>query len=478
MPTTYDKVAYPSVLFKRTHPERLAVVATLHGLTPPPLETARVLEIACGEGLNLLALAAAYPQARFEGFDLAASAIARGEALRAAAGLDNVTLAARDILEASQPIAPGSFDYIVAHGVYAWVPEPVRAGIMALIGHALAPHGVALVSYNALPGGYFRLAMRDMLLHAVDGITDPDAKIEAARALLQELADRDSRGHVTLELIREFSAEILNHHERVLFHDELGEVYAPQSLSQVVAAAKQAGLNYLGDSEHSRIEQDFLEAGEDGANVDDGGDPQRAILRKAQSLDYRDACLFRMSLFVRNEARPSRTLDPDRLGPLWISTVMTYDEEADEFLGGTTKHLNLEDAEMKAIFHRIVAASPGRLPVADLILDTQRRRMFLKLFMAGHVDLHTTPAPFALEVGAQPRTSPLVRAEIAGEHPRLSRLDHWQLSIDQAHLRALLAAADGQRTVAEIARAVDGVFPADEIVPALNAAARKALMLA
>jgi hypothetical protein len=59
LPTTYDKVAYPSVLFKRTHPERLAAVATLHGLTPPPLETARVLEIGCGEGLSPSRLLAA-----------------------------------------------------------------------------------------------------------------------------------------------------------------------------------------------------------------------------------------------------------------------------------------------------------------------------------------------------------------------------------------------------------------------------------
>ena len=156
---------------------------------------------------------------------------------------------------------------------------------------------------------------------------------------------------------------------------------------------------------------------------------------------------------------------------------MTHDTEKDEFVAGN-KHLDFEDETMKAAFRRIVAASPGRLPVAGLIEDTQRRRMFLKMFMIGHVDLHTTPAPFALAVGERPCTSPLVRAEIASEQPRLSRLDHWQLSIDQAHLRAMLAAANGRRTVAEIASAVDGVFPADEIVPALNAAARKALMLA
>ena len=289
------------------------------------------------------------------------------------------------------PIAPGSFDYIVAHGVYAWVPEPVRAAIMALIGHALSPHGVAYVSYNALPGGHFRMAMRDMLLHAVDGITDPDARVEKARAFLQGLVDSDAQGRVAIELFREFAGEMLNRHESVLFHDELGEVFAPQSVSEVAAAAAQAGLRYLGDSEHARIEEAFLEPGED-----DCGDPERAVVRKAQTLDYQDACLFRMSLFVRGECLPRRDLDPDRMEGLWISTIMTHDAEKDEFFAGS-KHLNFEDEAMKAAFRRIAAASPGRLPVAGLIEDTQRRRMFLKMFMIGHVDLHTTPAPFALE---------------------------------------------------------------------------------
>ena len=308
MSTTYDEVAYPSVLFKRTHPERLAVVAALHGLAPPPLETARVLEIGCGEGLNLLALAAGYPRAQFDGFDLAASAIARGEALREAAGLENVTLATRDILEARVEIAPGSFDYIVAHGVYAWVPEPVRAAIMALIGHALSPHGVAYVSYNALPGGHFRMAMRDMLLHAVDGITDPDARVEKARAFLQGLVDSDGQGRVAIELFREFAGEMLNRHTSVLFHDELGDVLRAAIGERSSGGGGAGGPRYLGDSEHARIEEAFLEPGED-----DGGDPERAVVRKAQTLDYQDACLFRMSLFVRGECVPRRDLDPDRL---------------------------------------------------------------------------------------------------------------------------------------------------------------------
>ena len=67
----YDVMAYPSGVFATTHPDHLATIARLHGLNPPPPETARVLEIGGGDGMNLIAMAAAYPDARFRSFDLA-----------------------------------------------------------------------------------------------------------------------------------------------------------------------------------------------------------------------------------------------------------------------------------------------------------------------------------------------------------------------------------------------------------------------
>ena len=473
LPTTYDTVAYPSNLFERTQPERLAVFAALHGLTPPDVATARVLEIGCGEGQNIIGLAAAWPHAQFVGFDLAETAIARGRELAAAAGLGNVTLDVRNALDAAQHIAPGSFDYIIAHGVYAWVPEPVRAAIMALIGHALSPHGVAYISYNALPGGHFRMAMRDMLLHEVSGIADPAARVEAARDFLKAHTEIDAKKNISVEHMRLLAEEMLERNASVLFHDELGEVFDPQLLTGVVTAAGSAGLRYLGDGEHVRLYEGFLEPGEA-----DFGDPDRTVLRKAQSIDFREARYFRISLFVRDEARPCRTLDPDIISRFWISTVLAWDEEQQKFQAGDSTFLDVDDAEMNAAFHRIVDARPGRLPVEGLVLDEKRRRMFIKLFSAGHVDFHAAPAPFVMEVGPKPASSPLIRAEIAAEKPILSRLDHKSLTIDQPHVRALLAAANGKRTIAEMAAELDGIFPADEIVPALNAAARKALMQA
>src|SRR5205814_7202869 len=78
--TSYDEVPYESHAYFEAHPDRLAVVATLFGMAPPPVATARVLELGCASGGNLIPMALALPEARFVGVDLSARQVADGQA--------------------------------------------------------------------------------------------------------------------------------------------------------------------------------------------------------------------------------------------------------------------------------------------------------------------------------------------------------------------------------------------------------------
>src|SRR4051812_9881534 len=80
--TPHDQLLYPAGTFACTHPSRLAVLGTLFGMSPAPIEHCRVLELGCGLGANLLPMAAALPGSTFTGIDLAARPIAQGEAIR------------------------------------------------------------------------------------------------------------------------------------------------------------------------------------------------------------------------------------------------------------------------------------------------------------------------------------------------------------------------------------------------------------
>ena len=127
MTTAYDRVAYPSAVFEQTHPERLAILARLVGLDPVPPTEARILEVGGGDCLNLLAMADVFPGCEAHGFDLSERAIAQGQSYVDGAGLANATLRVADILDAATIYPAGHFDYVIVHGVYAWVPDHVRA---------------------------------------------------------------------------------------------------------------------------------------------------------------------------------------------------------------------------------------------------------------------------------------------------------------------------------------------------------------
>jgi tRNA G46 methylase TrmB len=74
----YDEILYPGRPYPQTHPDRLAAVATLTGMTPAPVGRCRVLEVACGDASNLIPMAYGLPESEFVGFDLAAHPIEHG----------------------------------------------------------------------------------------------------------------------------------------------------------------------------------------------------------------------------------------------------------------------------------------------------------------------------------------------------------------------------------------------------------------
>jgi SAM-dependent methyltransferase len=116
----YDAAPYESHACPESSPGRIEAIAHLFGLNSPEASGARVVEIGCATGGNLIPFAAEHPQARAVGIDLSPVQIERGREMVEAMGLDNVELIVGDI--ASMDLAPlGQFDYVICHGVYSWV---------------------------------------------------------------------------------------------------------------------------------------------------------------------------------------------------------------------------------------------------------------------------------------------------------------------------------------------------------------------
>jgi SAM-dependent methyltransferase len=468
--TSYDRVPYPSAIFARTHPDRLATLALLHGLTPPDISTARVLEIGCGDGLNVLAMAAAYPKMTVEGFDLSEAAIARGNELLTLSGMTNASLTVLDAMAAVAHYPAGSFDYVIAHGVYAWVPDAVRAAIMELIGHVLSPNGVALISYNALPGGHMRMIMRDMLLHQIEGIDDPQLKIVATRHFLETLDTEIPADEPIRQAIRDLARSMLKRPDNLLFHDELGDYYAPQSLSGISTAAGKAGLRFLNDSGRNRLLDGFFP---DDYELSDN--PEHEIVRLRQADDYLAMRFFRQTVFVRSECAPCRKIATANLGPLWMTAQLPRREDGVFRFG--EDEIEIGDAQLASALEKLTAKWPERLPVMETIEGEDRLLAVMELFAEGYVSLHSKPAPFAVEITEKPCASPLVRAQLQRGEVQLCALNHTYVAVEQPALRTLLEHADGTRTAGDISAIPDIDIPPHEVPLALASAALRALMI-
>ncbi len=93
-----DSEAPGSRSVARTQPAHLAIMAKMHGLQPVDPARARVLQIGCGAGVNLLPLAERYPSSVLLGIDPSEEHIATAQQAVAGLRMANIAFRRQDIL--------------------------------------------------------------------------------------------------------------------------------------------------------------------------------------------------------------------------------------------------------------------------------------------------------------------------------------------------------------------------------------------
>ena len=475
---SYNDVPYVSTPDPARHPDRLATIGTLLGLDVAPLAACRLLEIACGDGSNLIPMAATLPNASFTGFDFAAQPLARARRMADGLGLANVRLIECDLR--ALPADLGHFDYIIAHGLYSWVPVDVRVHVLPVIASHLAPNGVAFVSYNALPGCRLRAAAWDMIRHHTRDVADRRAKVAAARTLLG-LAGMPAAGDDALQ--QAMRAQFRNGaaaSDSALAHDDLAELNDPVLFSEFAADAARAGLTYV------------AEAHPDAASDRGLAEPvlqalaQLDRLAREQYLDFIRLRHYRESLLCRAGALQQFVVQPARAASLYVTpslaTRRAHDarsQAAGDVASPITQYLlerwpaSVPVAELRAWHARHTAPEGGSVrPIEDWVVERDAE---------GVVDLRSRPIAAAATPGEHPEVFAPARW-LARERDVIPSLYHEGLRFQDPEARTLIALLDGTRTRDAIAQALGGVVtsPAGRarLDAALQVLARKALLVA
>lgn len=297
----------------------MGAVGFLFGMHPPQASHCRMLELGCGQGVTLLALAQLYPQSEFHGIDLSSRHIENAQKMAREAGLTNVRFEHRDIMDINVEV-DGTYDFITTHGVYSWVPDQVRDKILAICSTQLSPQGIAYVSYNTLPGWSHLQAIRQILIYHTARYAEPAEKLAQARTLIGFLHENAPGGQDSWE--RKWLAtvgRILERAEPAYFvHEYLAENNEPCFFHQFMERAGAHELQYLSESAVANSFSTNL--GAQASKVIDM--LKRSVIDAEQYMDFARNTQFRTTLLCHKEAKIDRNVLPDRLAALLFSVVV------------------------------------------------------------------------------------------------------------------------------------------------------------
>jgi methyltransferase-like protein len=463
----YDSLAYPGFSYPDTHPNRLAAMAILHGLSPAPVEHCRVLEVGCNEGANLIPMAYAVPNSEFVGFDLARLPIERGQERIRELGLKNIRIFQSNLLDAGTEL--GSFDYILAHGFYAWVPEPVRDRLLALCGELLTANGVAFVSYNALPGGNFRSMIREMMQFSAEGIDDPERRVSEGLGFLRFVVEARTEGDAFRLLLEEQLKRMEKHSPGNTFHDELSVAYHPVQFSEFAEHGRKHGLQYLCEAvippPTDPCYRSDLRPALEGLAGDD-------FLRQEQMLDFARMRMFRETLLCRAECAVRRDFPEACLRRLLIASparsMPGETSGAKVFTLPSGVKMESNYASVIALLEALEAVWPSavrldemepRLAETGFSLDDEGASLLMRLAAAKMIEFHAWSAPVAGKISAWPKASACSRQE-ARTQAQVTTLLHGTLGLDDPVIRSFLRLLDGTRDRKALLQAMKVEFPA------------------
>ena len=461
---SYDRVAYPSFVFPQTSPHRLAAKGTLYGMSPPDPRKCRYLDLGCGDGSSVLLHAFDFPESEFVGIDLSRLRIAEARSNAAALGLQNASFHHIDITQFSREEF-GNFDYIVAHGLYSWVPDNVREKTRSIYGDCLSDNGIGYISYNTYPGCHVREMLWRMMQFHTASVEEPNTKIEQAIHFLATLRDITPDPEFQ-EILKSEIAQIIERRRGSVFHDDLSGFNRPFYFHEFVKDLSLKGLQYVCDIEPFT-----------GSTIS-MPPPVKAMIKSVsddpivqeQYLDFAMWTRFRSSLVCRQATRIERDPRPEVLEHFRLFSDIQPVSESPNVLDGVEESFSLAyggtfqvsiGRVKKALIH-LSSVNPGSVPLRDLIESVADQTMdeevdgllkeLMSLVLTGVIKLQLFQPSFANSAGEYPSASPFARWQASRGAESLTSLAGYVLSQENPALIELVNLLDGTKNRAELCR--------------------------
>lgn len=420
---SYDKFPYKSYPFAKSTPLHLRTLGAFFGMNPPEIKTAKVLEIGCASGGNIIPLAVQYPDAHFLGIELSDIQASAGNDFIKKLGLTNISIMNCSLTEVDESF--GKYDYIIAHGVYSWVTDDVREKILQICNENLSPSGIAYISYNTLPGWNTLSSIREMALYHAKNFILPEEQINQAKMLLNFISESIKDSETSYAKLMMESVDMLkNKPDYYIAHDFLGIYNKAFYLSDFVDQVKSNSLQYLSDADISNM---YLPNYSDGIAEKLG--EINELVRMEQYLDFTINRTFRCSLICHDDVTINREIGPGNMVKFYLMQIVASEKtikdedltksniESIFYLGyNQTNTVSTTDNVFKAMlysfkeaagfisFDSLLALIVSKLPNQESAnLKLMLEGFLLNLFMRGTLKLSTDPVNLNTSSSALPK---------------------------------------------------------------------------
>lgn len=478
----YEEVPYPGVADSESHIRSLQALAMLHGIPAADVRGCRVLELGCAAGRNLIPQAVEFPGSQFLGADFSAAQIADGRSVIASLSLENIELRQAGIEQVDA--SWGQFDYILCLGVFSWVTADLQAKLLSICRTNLAPHGVAVVSFNAYPGWHQQTMVRDLLRYHAAAFADSRQQISEARALLEFVAEQSPATTVHGRVFQHARDHLRTARDEYLFHEYLVDDNHPLYLHEFARRAEAGGLQFVTDAELWRMSGVFMSAAVQPVLAN------TPLVQRCQLLDFLRNETFHKTLLCHQPVPLVREWDFGTLKPFCVALAQkpkgVVIEVADnqpvgiEFPFGTlTVSQPLGKAAIKYLIdHFPAAVSLDQLHVATWAAlattphaqnesagdsRTLLAQSMLGALQAGLLRPYLHPPQFCDSVSQRPCATPLARC-LATQGRLLINQVHDNVMLDSVQT-FLIPQLDGSRDVSELIDAAQRAVADGRLTP-------------
>ncbi|MDF1739377.1 MAG: methyltransferase regulatory domain-containing protein [Verrucomicrobiales bacterium] len=438
------------------HPSSLLATAHLFGLGTPSQSELKILEFDCGDGGNLISIAATLPDSDCLGIAESADAIEHGSRLAKEAGLKNVKLTTGNI---SSIPRDGVYDIILLKNIYSRTSPGKRAALLTRASSHLGENGIILVDQICLPGWSFKEPIRKQIQYHLRNEEDSLQRVIKGRQFLLALAasvpDHLGLYQTLVRSEKDISSQIPDLNFSVEY---LSDSIQPSHFHEFAEVLDEAGLHYVAEAELETMMINRFPAAIAAILPENS-----SLVESEQYIDFITNRSRRFSIVCPKTEPVERQLEPERIKSLYFSmysapvdAAAVMAESETSLTGPTGSIVTLTTKSSKAALLVLSENAPARMSFEEITTKVSDRtgdlteadiKSIAEALSAGAVSgmvkINCNEGAWSRLTSDSPTASSLVRAQAAAAMPYVSSLQHRTIEIDQVAGR-LLQLLDGK----------------------------------